>query len=174
MPGFTAFSFKVVSTRSRGNRLTTNGTVTFTAGGGGRRRTQQLLVLRQRGYKVGVRLKRGQRIARRGFRGDFGNVPLREDRAVTAELVRIFGQDAGEKWVGFVADPPLSIRPRRGRGNTISVDTRFTLTNFRSEPQFLPVVYAFGDQSFARHYILGVRVLTRRPPFAEVHVRAVH
>jgi len=176
MPGYVAFSFKVDRARFSRGRLITNGTVSFIVSKDRRNRISQALqALSKHGYKLGIRIKRGQEIERRGFRGDFGRLELRQDRKVTRELIQTFGQDAGERWVGFKAEGnQLRLKPKRGEGNTMSFATSFALTNFRSEPQILPVVYGYSHQSFREHYILGVRILTKKRPFAEVHVRAVN
>lgn len=171
MPGYVEFAFRTTSARFTAGRLTVHGTASFTVGGRGKL-ASALTALQQRGYKVGIRLKRGQEFQRRGFLGDFGTLTLRRDAGVTRELRRTFGEASGDKWVGFVADPPLRLKPR-GRGRTFSFDTAFTLTNFRAEPQLLVLVYTYRDVAFSRHYLLGVRILTKGRPLAEARIRAV-
>jgi hypothetical protein len=177
MPGYTAFSFKATSMRpGRGGRLVVRGTVTFTVARGARGAPRSLSdaidLLQERGYKVGVRLKRGQALEGRGFRGDFGQL-AEPDRAVTAELRKTFGEDSGERWHGFLAKGPIKLRPRRSGRTSISFDTTFTVTGVASDPQLVPVVHTYGTSAFRRHYVLGVRILTRSGVLPEVEVRAV-
>ena len=177
MPGYEAFAFKPRSMRpGRGGRLEVRGTVSFTISPGGRggpRNVSDAIARsEQRGYKMGVRLMRGQSIDGRAFSGGAGQSAM-PDRGVTAELRKTFGEDSGERWHGFLAKGPIKVRPQRSGRNTYTFDTAFTVTGLASEPQFVPFVYTYADMRFQTHYMLGVRILTRGGLLPEVEVRAV-
>lgn len=111
------------------------------------------------GIKFGAKIKAQQSIESLVVRSDDRDVTLSEDRAVTQELQQTFGADAGEKWVGFSL-PPVRYDEKLLRGGILATPYTVTLTGVTSLPQPVVVAYAFGNDTFRQHGILGVVVLS--------------
>jgi hypothetical protein len=141
--------------------------------------------IRQRGLKLGFRIRRSHESAEVGFTtgaataaGQTGPPPgqyvtLVENSAVTQELQAIFGVDRcrvlwvswpSERWIGFHI-PANNIPPHVTPIATDRLFFRVTLGRFNPIHQkdfdILPVVATLGDLPFQQHYALGISVYTR-------------
>jgi hypothetical protein len=115
----------------------------------------------KQGYKIGVRVRAGQRITLFSFRGTRGPIVLVQDPGVSEELATAFPVDATEYWVGFV--PPAEGRRRYTFPEPTRITYAFTIrvAPAAAEPQLLPVVLTHSAVPFAQHYLLDVFVLSQ-------------
>jgi hypothetical protein len=123
---------------------------------------EYLATMAKRGYKVGVRIKRDQRLERFSFAGETGEVVLVASEPVTRELGRALPAP-DEQWVGLLP-PPAGVRRYRFVDDPSRLVICYTFTlvvgNVRSLPQPVPIVLTYADADFAEHYLLHIMLLT--------------
>lgn len=169
MPNYVAALLEIRSAElDKANRNTIRGTLGYGYDVGGpptlQQRNEYVASLTAKGYKVGLRVRRAQRIERLAFPGrDGGEVVLQPSPAVSEELQRALPCEADEHWVGL--EPPKGAVRRyefREDPRRIVITYEFTLivTDVRTTPQPVAMVLTYGTEAFARHYMLQLLVLT--------------
>jgi hypothetical protein len=110
--------------------------------------------LAQLGFKIGLLIRDGQQITSLVA----SNEPSVEDAAVTRDLIRVFGMEAGSRWVGRVfSRPPVPTYPRP---DVAEYTLEMVLTEARELPQLIPAAYRYGNEaSFAQSYLSSLWVV---------------
>jgi hypothetical protein len=169
MPGYDgASSENESSQQDKDHRITITGTLCFTyelgAAATQRHRDDYLATMTRRGYKVGVRIKRDQRLERLSFAGQGGEVVLVPSDQVTRELEEAL-PCPDEQWIGLLP-PKDGVRRYTFRDDPRRLVICYTFTlvvlNVRCLPQPVPIVLTYGDERFAQHYLLHLMVLSDR------------
>lgn len=127
---------------------------------------QYLKTMSEKGYKIGLRVKKDQRVERLAFAGTHGEVVLREDAKVTQELEQAFKCQGDERWVGLVPPTPGERKADvRKDGQRLIVCYEFTLSvsNVKCRPQPVTMVLTYAKEPFAPHYLLHILILSERP-----------
>src|SRR5262245_50421595 len=172
-------AFVIHGTRSR-TRVTSDGHGVYTLTGtwayalGNRRppRTKResqrfgaahLEAVGKRGYKLGIKVKRGQRVEHFSFRGTRGAVVLTVDADVTRELVEAFGVGADEQWVGLVPPPRTQRRASFAEPGLVTYSYKLVVSGVEHEPHAIVVLVTHRDVPFRQHYVMHVQFLTTRP-----------
>ena len=89
------------------------------ASGMERARKAYLIAVKDRGFKVGVKVKLAQQ-ATLSFRIASGWRALTESAAITDDLTETFGADATEKWIGLGWEPGTGAKGRSPRRSSTS------------------------------------------------------
>lgn len=127
----------------------------------------------KRGFKLGVKIKRGQMIELFSFRGTRGDVVLAADDAVSRELADAFGADAHEHWVGLVPTAGSQRKPSFPSLGVVTYSYKLVVSGIEHEPQALIVVATHQDTSFRQHYLMHVQLLSTRPARITTDVEAL-
>jgi len=121
------------------------------------------------GYKIGLQIGHDQQIDRLVYRRDGrGEIVMREDAEVTADLTNTFGSSGAARWVGLVPDSPARRRFRFIEPNVIAFNMTLTLSPVLHLPQLVPVAVRhrlgkFEDRHLGTLILLSVpRVETKR------------
>lgn len=174
MPGYEGSSSETTSAdRDRDNRVTIKGKLCFIYRIDGRRdpasmnkeQEEYLAMMERRGYKVGVRIRRDQRLELFAFAGRTGDVVLGPDERVSQELTRAFPCETDEYWIGLLP-PKGAVRIAEfPQGEFLVVCYMFTIvvTNVRCMPQPVILVLTHEDDSFASHHLMHVLILGDQP-----------
>lgn len=140
--------------------------------GRNRARKAYLQVVRDREFKIGVRIKPGQQVTL-SFRGTSGWFTMAQDVAVTEDLTESFGAGPHDQWIGLVPNGAVR-KPAVEEGLHLCYKYRMTVTAVEPMPQLVPVVVTYGGPtSFANHYLLDVRIFTDVPRKITMLVTAV-
>ncbi|MBI2527536.1 MAG: hypothetical protein HYV93_16315 [Candidatus Rokubacteria bacterium] len=115
----------------------------------------------ERGYKIGLLIKKGQRIERLAYArvGD-GEVVLRPDPSLVSDLHKTLGTPAGAEWVGFVFSAGRRKYTLLER-NIVRFEVTLRITPAEPGPQLVPVVSRHLDGTFEQSYMPGLWVLPR-------------
>ncbi len=143
------------------------------ASGMERARKAYLIAVKDRGFKVGVKVKLAQQ-ATLSFRISSGWLALTENANVTEDLMENFGADATEKWIGLVWPANTARKVITQKKLHVCFRFRMTVTAVQAMPQPVPVVLTYGGQaSFGSHYLLDVRFFTVEPANIKTLVAAI-
>lgn len=123
-----------------------------------------------RGVKFGIKIKRSQSVKRFVIRSGDQDVHVAEQKEVSQELQKTFKADPGEKWVGF-AMPPFRFDEKLLQTGVLASRYTISYAGVKSLPQPVPVVYAFENQRFRQHHIMGVVVLSKEMTKLETYVQ---
>lgn len=123
-----------------------------------------------RGVKFGIKIKKSQSVKRFVIRSGDQDVNVSEHKDVSRELQTTFKADSGEKWVGF-AMPPFRFDEKLLQTGVLASRYTISYTGVKSLPQPVPVVYAFKNQRFRQHHIMGVVVLSKEMTKLETYVQ---
>ncbi len=115
----------------------------------------------EKGYKMGLLVKTGQRVERLAYaREGGGELALRPDAGVKAELERVLGTPAGGEWVGLVSSPgrrKYTHAPEEP--HIVCFEVTLTIAPAEEGPQPIPVVSRHLAGSFADSYMPGLWVI---------------
>jgi hypothetical protein len=118
----------------------------------------------QRSYKIGLKLRRIQEVRAAYRRADGGGeIRLREDPAVTAELRDLFPPEAGHEWVGLVPEDKGLRWHRFEEPNTVYFELSITVRPMDDKPQLIPFVARHANGSFADGHMTGLWELPPPP-----------
>src|SRR5262245_48267012 len=162
--------FHVVTRRLafRSGVLTKESTITFTFGPGKLPPKLVQALIKDavaHGGKFGMRIGRNQSIKSLEVAG----MKVKASPALAREFHAVFGAGPQEKWVAF---------PMVGRRAMLagSFPTVLKITFRPPTPsafQLIPMVTAFGNQDLAKHYVLGVNVLTPGKPIVDSSITVI-
>jgi hypothetical protein len=74
------------------------------------------------------------------------------------------GEPAGDRWVGFELAPGMTIIPESSGAGRMGYGFRFTLENFRTRFQVIPVLHACRDLPIARYHVVSAVVVRTNNP----------
>jgi hypothetical protein len=149
------------------------------AGASGRTRARQayLVSVKERRYKIGVKVRLGQTVTL-SFLGYQGWITLTPNTNVTQDLTEAFGADPQDEWIGLV--PPTDVdaaarKPVSQTGLKICYKYKMTVTAVGKMPQVVPIAVTYAERvSFKQHFLLDVRILTDKPKKITTVISAVH
>jgi hypothetical protein len=117
----------------------------------------------KRSYKIGLKLRRIQEVRASYRRADGGEIRLRQDAAVTAELTGLFPPEAGHEWVGLVPEDKAVRWYRFEEPNTVYFELSITVRPMDNNPQLIPFVARHATGSFADGHMTGLWELPPAP-----------
>jgi hypothetical protein len=170
-----------ISTDGHG-RYTVAGTWAYRLGGRHPPRTKReaqkyadahLQGVAKRGFKLGMKIKRGQTVELFSFRGTRGDVVLAADDAVSRDLADAFGADAHERWIGLVPTAGSQRKPTFPEVGVVAYSYKLVVSGVEHEPQALIVVATHQDTNFRQHYLMHVQFLSTRPARITTDVEAL-
>lgn len=114
-------------------------------------------------YKIGLQIRRNQRIDRLVYARDGGGeIIMREDPAVTADLAAVLPARAGDRWVGLVPESRDRRKYAFVESNVISFEIALSIAPAQALPQLVPAVVRHRRGHFADRFLGTLWVLT--PP----------
>lgn len=122
---------------------------------------QYLATWEERGYKMALLVRKGQRVEALAYAAEGGGqLALRPDARVAAAADKALGTPPGSSWVGYV-----SVGGRRKAtlvdSHVVSFEVSLTLTPALEGPQVVPVLSRHRKGSFADGYMPGLWVLPK-------------
>jgi hypothetical protein len=124
----------------------------------------------QRGKQLALLIKDGQHVEHIAFRNGQAWVPYTRSHRVTRACVAGvndrfgLGEHAGDQWVGFELAAGLTITPETPDERRMGYGFRFTLDNFRTRFQVIPVLHACLDLAIAQYHVVSAVVLRTTNP----------
>ena len=146
-----------------GTALTVEGVFWFTlaAGTTAREACDQIT---NRGKQLAVLIGASQRIDTFDFRNGQTWVPYAPSERVARECAAGvndrfgLGELAGQRWVGFELGRGVTITPETQGGDRMGYGFRFTLENYRTRFQVIPILHACLDLPIAQYHVVSVVV----------------
>ena len=163
-------------------QYTVKGTWAYSLGGKRELRTKResqkysdahIQAVAKRGYKLGVKVKRRQRVERFSFRGAKGDIVLTVDDGVSRELKQAFGAGADEKWVGLVPPPGTARKASFPELGVVAYSFTLVVSGVEHEPQALVIPVTHLDTAFREHYLIHVQMLSTRPARITTDIQAL-
>lgn len=115
--------------------------------------------IRKRGKQMGILIKSTQHIRSAHFRSGDRWVEYQPNDTVARACAIGFGEASGDQWVGFSLNPGVEITPEVPEAGRMGYGLRFTLHNFRTRLQVIPIVHACLDLPIARLHVISVHVV---------------
>lgn len=118
-----------------------------------------------RGKQVALLIGASQRIDTIAFRNGEDWIAYGPSDRVARECVAGvndrfgLGEHAGQRWVGFELAAGLAIRPETPGPRRMGYGFRFTLENFRTRFQAIPILHACLDLPIAQYHVVSVVVV---------------
>jgi hypothetical protein len=124
----------------------------------------------RRGKQLALLIKSGQHVEQIAFRNGETWVPYRPSHRVTRACVAGvndrfgLGEHVGDQWIGFELPPGLTITPETPGDDRMGYAFRFTLENFRTRFQVIPILHACLDLAIAQYHVVSAAVLRTTNP----------
>jgi len=155
---------EVISLSMDGVALTVEGNFWFTLADGTTAQSacEQITT---RGKQLAVLIGAGQRIDSIAFRNGQTWVPYAPSERVARECVAGvndrfgLGELAGQRWLGFELGTGVAITPVTRGANQMGYGFRFTLENYRTRFQVIPILHACLDLPIAQYHVVSVVVV---------------
>ncbi len=154
---------EVIALSLDGTALTVEGIFWFTLADGTTAR-EACDQITNRGKQLAVLIGTGQRIDSFSFRNGQAWVPYAPSDRVARECASGvndrfgLGELAGQRWVGFELGTGVAITPETQGENRMGYGFRFTLENYRTRFQAIPILHACLDLPIAQYHVVSVVV----------------
>jgi hypothetical protein len=112
-----------------------------------------------RGKQMGILIGVHQRIEGIEFKNGSDWVPYVSNPHVSRNCAVGFGETVGLQWVGFSLAPGRTITPDELGPDRMGYGLRFTLRNFRTRFQVIPIVHACLDLNIVEFNVVSVHVI---------------
>jgi hypothetical protein len=162
---YAGYMFRATRVRKVGARgLRVEGTVCWTLAGKGASQIRAYLpTWDARGYKIGLLVRKGQRITRLAYAAPGGGeVRLAHDPGLTDELGRALGGEPGRRWLGFFATGARR-KATLVAPNIVCFDVTLEISPAGARPQLVPVAARHLRGTFSDSYMPALWVLPPRP-----------